>query len=129
MSTSSSLRVRPCETPNLVGCMTSPIANLCPCGGSQAGYETGHDDDGQHLHGALHGNGKEEVAHHSTDFVEIRIGPPQLHTHPQIGRQQVAYALDRHQRDESEGGRNPAELWPWQLEKPQIPGKIPARGT
>src|SRR5258707_15582756 len=26
MSASSSLRVRPCETPNLVGCMGSPIA-------------------------------------------------------------------------------------------------------
>ena len=64
--------------------------------GLQASHETGHDDDGQDLHRPLRANGKKVIAHHPADLGKVGIGSAQLDTNPQISRQQVAEALDRH---------------------------------
>ena len=64
--------------------------------GLQASRETGHDDDGQDLHRPLRANGKKVIAHRPADLGKVGIGSAQLDTNPQISRQQVAEALDRH---------------------------------
>jgi len=64
--------------------------------GLQASHETGHDDDGQNLHRSLRANGKKVIAHRPADLGKVGIRSAQLDTNPQIGRQQVAEALDRH---------------------------------
>ena len=46
----------------------------------QASHETGHDDDGQHLHRPLRGDGKKVIAHRPADLGKVRIGLAQLNT-------------------------------------------------
>jgi hypothetical protein len=95
----------------------------------QASDETGHDDDCQDLHRPLHADDKKEIAHHPADLGKVGIGPAQLDANPQVGRQQVAGALDRHKNHQSERRRDPTELRPGNIEKAQILGEKPAGGS
>jgi hypothetical protein len=97
--------------------------------GLQASHEMGHDDDCRDLHRPLHADDKKEIAHHPADLGKVGIGPAQLDANPQVGRQQVAGALDRHQNDQSERRRDPTELRPGDIEKAQILGEKPAGGS
>jgi hypothetical protein len=67
----------------------SPFSTCLGCAlvALQASHEAGHDDDGQHLHRPLRGDGKKVIAHRPADFGKIGIGSAQLNTNPQIGGQ------------------------------------------
>src|SRR5262249_46234094 len=79
-------------------------------------HEPRQDDDRQHLHGALTRHREEEAAHHAADLVGVRVRLAQLEADQEVGRQQVAGALDGHQGDQRERRRNPAEVGPGEVE-------------
>src|SRR5205807_72696 len=88
----------------LVRCLTCQLSRRP----SDTHAKAGHDHNDRDLHHALHCDRVKIPLHPSADLVQIRLDLLQFQADEHVDRGQEAKTLDRHQRDQNEGGRNPA---------------------